>query len=158
MQRGLLNHPLEYTASVLWWLLVALIVAMLIDIAWDRRDLIADTSRRGKFHRVFLGAFLWLLIILAHTQGVGYSLGHCIVPEFREFQANWFFWCPFHVFGEGHFCGVPLTSPLYIASFAWLVVLAHLIAKAAMAVLVNLRTRFPSERNCEIREVSRQKQ
>ncbi len=97
--------------------------------------------KRGVGFWVSFGIVLLTLALLAHIRGIGYELGLCVVPEYREVVLNWIFWWPFHAVGAGSTCGgVSLFAfPFYIASVMWWVLFSFVIARVAMYILPKLR-------------------
>lgn len=96
--------------------------------------------KRGVGFWASFGVALLTLVLLAHTEGIGYELGRCGIPEFREVAFNWIFWWSFHAFGLGSYCGVWWGAiPFYIVSVIWWALLSFVIARIAMYVFPKLR-------------------
>lgn len=146
----LVFHQLEYALSAIWWLIPSTAIARLATRAWYRRTRILAQMRDNAALLATFVAVMWMISVLAHTPGIGYSHGNCDVlcPAIEGVSVvslNWVFWWPFHAISLGCFCGRgPLDFPqLYVASFLWWLSLSWFLARLILPGLREFREKPP---------------
>lgn len=146
----LVSLPLEYALSAIWWLIPSTAIARLAARAWYRRTRILAQMKDNAALLATFVAVMWMVSVLAHTPGIGYSHGNCDVlcPAIEGISVvslNWVFWWPFHAVGLGCFCGrgPPEFPQLYVASSLWWLSLSWFLARLILPGLREFREKPP---------------
>lgn len=147
---GLVSHPLEFSLSVFWWLIMSIVIATVVSRAWSRRARLMPWVEANAGILATFFAFLWIIALLAHLRDTGYTHAGCSVcylpvEGVSDVSLSWVFWWPFHVVGLGCFCGRgPLDYPfLYLASFLWWLLLSWFLARLTLPGLREFRENPP---------------
>ncbi|MCK4456915.1 MAG: hypothetical protein KAW39_04170 [Thermoplasmata archaeon] len=150
LHRWLISHPFEYALSIFWWLVVSVAIARIVSTAWSRRARFKAWVRSNTGILATFFAVLWIVSVLAHVPGIGYTQDDCPLAcadcrGISLVSLNWVFWWPFHAVGLGCFCGRgPPTYPhLYVASFLWWLSLSWFLARLTLPGLREFREKPP---------------